>query len=246
MITTLFRAVAAVAVLAVLTAVPDRPAVAATIDCDGVLVVVDATALGGDVTAQCAPGAPRTGLDALTAAGLSFTFVPRIPGMVCQIERQPDPCNNAPADAYWSYWHQDPAQPWRYATEGAGTFRPAVGSIEGWVFGSGDAPPAFDPDRQPASPPPAAPAPESSDSGETDTTNDATPDDDSIPEASDEASATDDMVNGSHDDSDDAGGDETADPFDDWPVAPRQLLGAVLVVGGAIALLLSRRNNEKS
>lgn len=237
---TLCRVVATAVVAVLLTAVPQPPAAATTVDCDGVLVVVDATAVGGGVTAQCAPGSPRTGLDALTAAGFTYTFVPRIPGMVCQINQQPNPCNNAPTDAYWSYWHQDAGEPWRYANEGAGTYTPAVGSVDGWVFGSGNTPPAFERDRdeQPSSADhsntPAGDTPSESDS--TDGPDRDTPD---TNDPSDTSDAEDDSP------VEDSAAADGENPFEDWPVPPRQLLGAVLVIGGGVALLLSRRSNQR-
>ena len=117
-------------------------------DCDGVVVVVDAGELGGPQTTRCAEGNPGSGLAALTAAGHDYSFVPRIPGMVCTIDARPDPCNGAPADAYWSYWHAEAGGSWSYSSRGAGERDPQPGSVEGWAFGAGDppraAPPAFD------------------------------------------------------------------------------------------------------
>ncbi|MBW3658467.1 MAG: hypothetical protein KY457_07500 [Actinobacteria bacterium] len=120
--------------------------------CDGVGVVVDATALGGSVTSRCAPGDPSSGLEALQGAGHSYTFVPRQPGLVCTIDARPDPCNGAPQDAYWSYWHAPAGGEWTYSTRGAGNRDPEPGTVEGWAFGAGDPP------RQP--PPAAEPEPD--------------------------------------------------------------------------------------
>ena len=125
------------------------PANAAT--CEGVWVVIDARDLGGSITTSCAPGAPGSGLAALEAAGHSYSFVPRIPGMVCTIDARPQPCNGAPADAYWSYWHAAAGGSWSYATRGAGTRAPGPGTVEGWRFGDGAAPPGIQPpDNSPA------------------------------------------------------------------------------------------------
>ena len=131
---------------------PVAPASAAT--CDGVWVVVDARNLGGSITTRCAPGSPGSGLAALEGAGHAYSFVPRIPGMVCTIDARPEPCNGAPADAYWSYWHAEAGGSWTYATRGAGSRTPPPGGVEGWRFGDGSAPPG-------AAPPAAAPAPSS-------------------------------------------------------------------------------------
>jgi hypothetical protein len=108
-------------------------------DAGGVTVVVEYGApLGTSI--RCATGSPATGLDALKGAGHGYTFVPRQPGFVCTIDAKPDPCNNAPADAYWSYWHAEPGGSWSYGTTGAGSYRPVAGSIEGWSFGNGKPP----------------------------------------------------------------------------------------------------------
>jgi hypothetical protein len=108
-------------------------------DAGGVTVVVEYGApLGTSI--RCATGNPATGLDALNRAGHGYTFVPRQPGFVCTIDAKPDPCNNAPADAYWSYWHAKPGGSWSYGTTGAGSYRPIAGTIDGWSFGNGKPP----------------------------------------------------------------------------------------------------------
>jgi hypothetical protein len=118
--------------------------------CDGVWVVVDATELGGPLTTRCAEGDPSSGLAALEAAGHRYTFVPRVPGMICTIDRRPDPCNGAPADAYWSYWHAEEGGSWTYASRGAGNRNPKPGTVEGWAFGSGGQPGTSPPTNAPA------------------------------------------------------------------------------------------------
>jgi len=105
----------------------------------GVTVVVDygepsATSIG------CAHGDPATGLEALKSLGHRFTFVPRQPGFVCTIDNRPNPCNNGPANAYWSYWHAQPGGSWSYGASGAGSYDPPPGSVDGWSFGNGRAP----------------------------------------------------------------------------------------------------------
>lgn len=131
-----------------LLATPAAPAGADT--CEGVWVVVDASELGAGIQTRCAPGDPSSGLEALEAAGFSYTFVPRHPGMVCTIDGRPDPCNNAPSDAHWSYWHAQQGGNWQYSSTGAHQRDPAPGTVEGWAFGAGDpprtAPPADDPE----------------------------------------------------------------------------------------------------
>ncbi|MGF1426591.1 flagellar hook-length control protein FliK [Kitasatospora sp. LaBMicrA B282] len=116
------------------------PAAHADPSCSGVTVVVDFTALGGGVQTGCAQGSPANGLAALTGAGFSYGFVPRFPGFICAINTQPDPCNGAPATAYWSYWHATPGGSWTYSDLGAASYTPAPGTDEGWSFGAGTAP----------------------------------------------------------------------------------------------------------
>jgi len=228
-------------VAAAVVVLPASPAQAITPACAGVTVVVDATALGLGVSVRCAEGAPTSGLDALTKAGFAYTFVPRIPGMVCQIESRPDPCNNAVASAYWSYWHKDPGDAWRYANEGAGTFKPAVGSADGWVFGTGKIPP----DATLT----AAPEPEQPNRGETPQTNNDTdnpitdmpatngdtPQSNSDNPASDtaEAPAQNDTTEGD---------DGTGTVLDRFREDPRQLVGLLLLLVGVGALITARRN----
>lgn len=106
----------------------------------GVTVVVDFGSLGGGVVTGCAPGDPASGLAALTGAGFTYAFVPRMPGFVCQINVKPNPCNGAPVSAYWSYWHAPRHGSWTYASSGAGSYDPAPNTVEGWAFGAGAQP----------------------------------------------------------------------------------------------------------
>ncbi|TVP64490.1 MAG: hypothetical protein EA340_13590 [Nitriliruptor sp.] len=158
--TTHARSVHLAALVAVLASVltlagPAAPPAAAE-TCDGVWVVVDARAAGGSLSTRCAPGSPTTGLAALEQAGYAYAFVPSIPGMVCTIDARPDPCNGAPASAYWSYWYAEQGGSWTYATVGAGARTPPPGSVEGWRFGDGSAAPGTAPPTNP--PPPTEPA----------------------------------------------------------------------------------------
>jgi hypothetical protein len=106
----------------------------------GVTEVVDFTKLGGKVQTACDPSNPKTGLTALTGAGFTYSFVPRLPGFICRIDKLPNPCNGAPSTAYWSYWHAQPHGTWVYSKTGAGSYHPKPGSVEGWAFGAGQAP----------------------------------------------------------------------------------------------------------
>jgi hypothetical protein len=138
------------AVSVFLAGAQSSPAQAA--NCSGVTVVVDFSGLGGGVQTGCAPGDPVSGLSALQGAGFGYSFVPRQPGFICQINSAPNPCNGAPATQYWSYWHGQSGS-WSYSNAGAGTSNPAPGAVEGWAFGAGQAPginpPNPDPDPQP-------------------------------------------------------------------------------------------------
>jgi hypothetical protein len=97
----------------------------------GISVVVDFTKLGGKVKVGCDHKKPASGLAALTRAGFTYSFVPRMPGFVCTIDRRPKKCNGAPVTAYWSYWHARPHGKWIYSNTGAGTYHPQPGSVQG-------------------------------------------------------------------------------------------------------------------
>ena len=126
--------------------------------CTGVSVVVDFGSLGGGAQTGCFAGDPTSGLQALSGAGFGYTFAPRQPGLVCQINVRPNPCNGAPTNAYWSYWHAQPGGSWVYSTTGAGGRNPAPGTVDGWAFGAGGAP-GIAPPAAAAPPPAQQPAP---------------------------------------------------------------------------------------
>jgi len=114
----------------------------------GVTVVVDFSPFGGQITKGCAPGAPATGLDAMTQAGFSVTGTQRYgDAFVCRIDGLPtesqDPCvDTPPADAYWAYFHAlQGATSWTYSNLGAASYQPPPGSVDAWTFGSGEPPP---------------------------------------------------------------------------------------------------------
>lgn len=117
-----------------LLAGPAAPSAAAE-PCVG--VVVDARLLGGSVSTGCAKGDPDSGLEALTKAGYGYAFVPRQPGLVCQINGTPE-CSRTSTDTYWSYWHRAKgSRTWVYASQGAASHDPAPGSTEAWVWQDG-------------------------------------------------------------------------------------------------------------
>lgn len=166
------RFLAGAAVLVAFTAVPTPAgpvaeagvagsaagAAAACVGTSGVTVVVDFGVLGG-VQVGCAAGDPASGLAALSGGGFGYTFAPRQQGLVCTINGRPDPCNGAPTDAYWSYWHAQPGGSWTYSSIGAGSYNPAPGSVEGWSFGAGSKPGIAPPYVPAPAPPPPAPQP---------------------------------------------------------------------------------------
>jgi hypothetical protein len=127
-------------------AVAEDSSAAACPSSSGVTVVVDIGSLGG-TSVGCA-SSPGSGLDALKATGHSVTYVPRQPGLVCTIDRRPDPCNGAPTTAYWSYWRASAGGTWSYSTVGAAGTHPKGGTVEGWAFGAGK-PPAMRPPSRP-------------------------------------------------------------------------------------------------
>ena len=105
-----------------------------------VTVVVDFTHFRhGKVWVRCASN-PHTGLAALRQAGFTYAFVPNVPRFICTINHRPNPCNGAPASAYWAYWHAKNKGHWRYSTLGAASYHPKLGQVEGWAFGRGKKP----------------------------------------------------------------------------------------------------------
>lgn len=118
---------------------PDAACTSAT---KGVTEVVDFGKLKATnkVKTACDPGTPKTGLAALKGAGFSYSFVPKIPGFICRINALPKPCNGAPANAYWSYWHAKRGGKWVFSKAGADSYHPKPGTVEGWAFGAGKAP----------------------------------------------------------------------------------------------------------
>lgn len=137
----------------------------------GVTVVVDMTALGGDVVVRCASGpggSGYTGLDALEDAGFSVTGTQRWgKAFVCRIQGRPSAseslvipgdddyrercANTPPQTAYWGYWYASNGGSWKYSSSSASSRSTTAGGFEGWSFSlqsSGETgPPAFTPVR---------------------------------------------------------------------------------------------------
>jgi hypothetical protein len=92
----------------------------------------------------CAAGNPSSGFAALEAAGFELTYAQgNGAGALCRIDGVPasSACMSMPpANAYWAYFQGRPGGSWTYATQGAGSYDPAPGSVEGWRFGGGAAP----------------------------------------------------------------------------------------------------------
>jgi hypothetical protein len=136
--------VAAALVTIVVRAAPASAAACGSKHKKGVTVVVDFTKFHRGIKVGCDPSRPGNGLVALRKAGFSYAFVPRQPGFVCTINKEPRKCNGAPTSAYWSYWHARPHGKWIYSTLGAAGYHPKSGWVEGWAFGRGK-PPAISP-----------------------------------------------------------------------------------------------------
>lgn len=148
----------AVAALALLPAAVPAPAHAAGTagyckDASGTTVVVDFTALGGDVVVRCSAraGSSTSGVEALQAAGLTVTGTAQYgTNFVCRIAGRPGPeeelavqgdegyqedCNGTPPEnARWGYWQARNGGSWRYSQTGAGTSSTTAGGFEGWRF----------------------------------------------------------------------------------------------------------------
>jgi hypothetical protein len=108
--------------------------------CAASQVTVVVQYLNGSTVTRCTDGDPGTGIEALTSAHFSYTYSPREPGFVCTINGNPSN-RECMKPKYWSYWHaSSPTGPWTYSSEGAGTYDPAPGSVEGWRFDCGAAP----------------------------------------------------------------------------------------------------------
>ncbi len=88
--------------------------------CDGVTVVVEPNALGGDPQVTCVqPEEGDTGADLFEKAGHPLTYVTSMPSVVCRVDERPKAAGCAqmpPADAYWSLWITDDSGAWSYAS----------------------------------------------------------------------------------------------------------------------------------
>jgi hypothetical protein len=130
-------------------------------DDTGVTVVVDFSALGGNVVVRCAAGPGGrgfTGLDALAGAGFSVAGTQRWGSQfVCRIQGRPtareslaipgddsyhEDCGDTPPDtAYWGYWYAPNGGRWRYSSISAASRSTIRGGFEGWSYHLGSAAP---------------------------------------------------------------------------------------------------------
>jgi hypothetical protein len=99
------------------------------------------------------------------------TVTYRSDGIILQIDGSPK-SDTADDTHYWSYWH-DVSGSWRYSSEGASSYQPAAGTVDGWAYDNGHSsapPPKAGPqglyesicgskDRASAPPPSPTPAP---------------------------------------------------------------------------------------
>lgn len=109
---------------------------AATRSCTGVWVVVDRG--NGEATTRCATSY-RNGLEALRSAGFTTEATK---GFVTRIHSFPAVVDTTSFTNYWSYWHASVRSDgtfssWTYSNQGASTYRPKRGAVEGWRFGDG-------------------------------------------------------------------------------------------------------------
>lgn len=92
--------------------------------------------IAGDKTACVAWHSGITGDDVLNAVA-RVTY--RNDGLIITIDGKPA-SGQADDTHFWAYWHND-GRGWAFSGEGAGTFSPDPGTVEGWAFGNKAQPP---------------------------------------------------------------------------------------------------------
>lgn len=113
----------------------------------------------------CVPGGAANGMDALKRGG--FSVRTRTDGLICSINGlHPDMCKPGYFDGkFWSYWLWDPGSgTWLFSQLGAPSQSAPGGTIQAWIYGTGERP-RQDPGFAPVVPAPApapAPAPQTS------------------------------------------------------------------------------------
>ena len=107
-----------------------------------VALVVDFTQTGGSVSSACVTVPTNaTGSDVLVDGHHKVTFDPRYGNdFVCAIDGVPaGGCHATDGTHYWVYYHRAPGRgSWQVSQEGAGTYKPANASTDGWVYDNGD------------------------------------------------------------------------------------------------------------
>lgn len=145
---------------------------------DGVTVVVDFSALGGDIVVRCVPSPVTDGVAALQKAGFEpagttrygLAFICRISGRpaadeVLTVDGEPyeEQCVETPPQlAHWSYWAAPDGGKWAFLQSGASSHHPIAGGFEGWSYTlnlDADSPPGIEPTRPAAPSPPPLPSP---------------------------------------------------------------------------------------
>ncbi|WP_235736269.1 hypothetical protein [Nocardioides alcanivorans] len=82
-------------------------------------------------------GTPDSGSAALAAADVATSESKG--GYLCTLSGYPDRCPTRYNGQYWQYSHASGVgAAWQYSQKGAGEFRPAPGSIEGWCYNTAD------------------------------------------------------------------------------------------------------------
>lgn len=109
-----------------------------------VALVVDFSHVGGSISSACVTVPTKaTGSDVLVAGHHKVTFDPRYgDDFICAIDGVPaGGCHATDDTHYWVYYHRAPGRTaWHVSQEGAGTYKPANTSTEGWVYDDGSSP----------------------------------------------------------------------------------------------------------
>ncbi|HET7529806.1 MAG TPA: hypothetical protein VFJ98_02490 [Mycobacteriales bacterium] len=157
------------AATAVLVGPPATGAQAQSTIC--VALVVDSSALGGDVDNGCTRvPSGATGYDVLRAGGHSWQVCDN--GIIGEIDGRPaNGCQVKDNNHFWGYWHRKPgSRTWTFSSYGAGYYHPGEGSTDGWVWEDGTTSPPADVAypagcHSPPSSPTPTPAPSTSSAG---------------------------------------------------------------------------------
>lgn len=202
---------------------------------EGVSVVVDFTDLGGGIEVGCAEGAPDSGREALEAAG--FAPEDSMPGMICAIDSQPDPCPEEFDGNFWSYWHAADGD-WESYMVGADEAEPAPGDIEGWRYSTGEEGPQVLPAAVVGGQGDDAEQDPTADGTETETTGEDSATEDTATEDSAPAEDTEDPAEAA------TATEETEDSGGSGAGVWIAVIAGVAVVGAIIAMVVRRRGQD--